>query len=164
MSLFQPKQPAKQSIIYDNDIASKIQQRRYQILVHSLLYYELDTNLVSDAKWSEWAEELVSLQKKYPEIAEKVIFSDAFRDFDGSTGFDLPYRDEQIVNIAYRLLRAHPDKNSVSALNAIHRVQTTQAEYKGFYDTYPEHRDNKTLPTQRKAVKKVEPAKRKKLF
>ena len=37
-------------ITYDNEIAARIQQRRYQVLVHSLLYYDLDVNLVSDYK------------------------------------------------------------------------------------------------------------------
>lgn len=164
MALFQTKpEPAKHSVTYDNEIASKIQQRRYQMLVHSLLYYELDTNLVSDAQWSRWAEELVKLQKQYPEISDNVIFADAFRTFDGSTGFDLPYRDEQVVNIAYRLLRSYANGKYSEAADSIRRLPTTPAQYEGFYSK-SKQAANKPSQIKRKEVRKVESTKRKKLF
>lgn len=151
-----------QSASYDNDIAAKIQQRRYQILVHSLIYYELDINIVSDHKWSEWALELVSLQKQYPDIANKVLFADAFKDFDGSTGFDLPYKDEQILNIAYRLLKSVKDNDYSEEAESLKYIRTTQALYSGFYVKNAVEESKRY--NQRKAVKKVEPSKRKKLF
>lgn len=84
-------------------IAEKIQQRRLQILVHSYLYYELDTNLVDDNTWANWAKELVALQNANPDLAKRVIYHEAFVNFDPSTGQGLPYNDEQIVKIATRL-------------------------------------------------------------
>lgn len=156
-----PQMPQK---LQKNAIAAKIQQRRYQMLVHSLLYYELNINLVSDSKWSEWAEELVQLQKQYPEISETVIFSEAFKTFDGSTGFDLPFRDEQIVNIAYRLLRSAKDIDTRDAIELLRGVQVTPAEYAGFYELHPQKSNKSSSVSQRKVVKKVEPSKRKKLF
>lgn len=59
------------------------------MLIHSYIYYELDSNIVSDAKWMQWAKELVELQKKYPHESEKVKWYELFKDFDGSTGFHL---------------------------------------------------------------------------
>lgn len=164
MALFQttPK-PVAPEVSKSNEIAAKIQQRRYQILVHSLLYYELDTNLVSDSKWSEWALELAALQKANPDVAKTVVFADAFKDFDGSSGFDLPYKDEQIVNIAYRLLKADSGNNA-NALNAIRGIRTTRAEYGEFYSNRSNAASKRSTSTQRKVVKKVEPVKRKKLF
>lgn len=85
-------------------IFEKIQQRRLQILVHSCIYYAMDTNIVSDMKWQEWANELADLQNKYPEIASTVLYADAFKGFNGATGFDLPYLDEDTVRRAQRLL------------------------------------------------------------
>lgn len=146
----------------DNDIAAKIQQRRYQILVHSLIYYELDINIVSDHKWSEWALELVRLQKQYPDIADKVLFADAFKDFDGSTGFDLPYKDEQILNIAYRLLKSVKDNDYSEEAESLKYIRTTQAQYSGFYAKSAVEESKRY--NQRKVVSKVEPSKRKKLF
>ena len=86
-------------------IAYKIQQRRYQLLVHSYIYYELNSNIVSDSKWSKWAMELVELQTKYPQIAEKVIYAEDFADWDGSSGAFLTYTNKpNIVKTANWLL------------------------------------------------------------
>lgn len=90
---------------YTNPIASKILQRRLQILVHSYIYYELDMNIVSDEKWSKWAMELVKLQKENQLVASKLPYAKEFLDFDGSTGYHLPYKNKEIVEKAERLLR-----------------------------------------------------------
>lgn len=159
MALFQTKsQGVSHSVTHDDSIAALIQRRRYQLLVHSLIYYELDANLISDDQWSFWAKELVKLQNKHPDISDKVIFAEAFRDFDGSSGYDLPYRDEQIINIAYRLLRCSDTGDSIRALNELRNVEPMPAEYKGYHTTPAKQN------TQRRAVVKNEPTKRKKLF
>jgi len=84
-------------------VAEKIKQRRRQMLVHSYLYYEKDTNIVSDAKWIKWAKELEQLQSEHPDIADKVEYAEQFVDWDGSSGAHLTY-DNQIIAIAERLL------------------------------------------------------------
>ena len=89
----------------DLDIATKIQRRRYQVLVHSYLYYEMNENLISDSKWSAWAVELAELQSKYPHIANKVPYDKDFIDWDGSSGAFLDYKDKpNIVTTAQHLL------------------------------------------------------------
>lgn len=94
-------------------IAERIQRRRYQILVHSYIYYEMNENLISDSKWSEWAMELVDLQTKYPRIAEKVIYANDFADWDGNSGAFLTYANKpNIVATANRLLRKEVPKKS----------------------------------------------------
>jgi len=95
---------------YDNftgkelEIAELIQQRRLQILVHSCIYYELNRNSISDELWDKWARELVKLQKHYPDIAKKVMYHDAFKDWDASTGAFLPLKDEWVMSMAHRLV------------------------------------------------------------
>lgn len=84
-------------------IAEKIQQRRLQILVHSYLYYEKDTNIVSDSTWSRWAKELEKLQNEYPELSNKISFADAFIGWEGSTGAGLPYLE--VADIAEKLIK-----------------------------------------------------------
>ena len=74
-------------------IAELIKRRRLQLLIHSCIYYEYNTNLASDNQWATWAIELEELQTKYPKIAEQVILAEAFKDFDHSTGYNLPTRD-----------------------------------------------------------------------
>ncbi|MBO5319045.1 MAG: hypothetical protein J6B01_04455 [Ruminococcus sp.] len=83
----------------DLKIAQKIQQRRLQIMVHSYLYYVKDVNIITDATWSRWAKELVELQEKYPDIAKQVIYSEEFKDFDGSSGAFFTY-DDYVINRA----------------------------------------------------------------
>ena len=90
-------------------IAEKIQQRRYQMLVHSYIYYELDSNIVSDTQWQNWANELAELQAKYPSIAEQVIYAEDFEGWNGSTGAFLTYKDKpNIIATARRLLPKTP--------------------------------------------------------
>lgn len=85
-------------------IATIIQRRRLQILVHSRLYYELNVNLIRDSEFDSFARELVILQRDYPEISEKVCYAEAFKDWDGSTGAFLPLNDEWVVRKASELL------------------------------------------------------------
>lgn len=85
-------------------IASKIQQRRLQMLVHSCIYYRMNTNLVTDYQFDKWGRELTELQQRYPDIASRVCYAEAFKDWDGTTGFHLPV-DNWITNKAHQLLR-----------------------------------------------------------
>lgn len=87
------------------DIASLIYRRRQQILIHSVLYYRMNENLIDDATWSKWALELEDLQNKYPEIAEKVPLHEEFKNFDHSTGSDLPLDNPWAINKAKYLLK-----------------------------------------------------------
>lgn len=92
----------------DLEIAELIQQRRFQILIHSCIYYQFDSNLISDKKFDSWARELAQLQLNYPEIASKVLYADEFEGFDGTTGFDLPIKNEWVMNKARKLLGKRP--------------------------------------------------------
>jgi len=91
-------------------IAEKILQRRYQLLVHSCIYYHLDQNVVSDTTWNKWSNELVQLQKLYPKIAEQVSLHEYFSDWDGSTGAFLPITQPWVIKIAYQLLDIKNEK------------------------------------------------------
>lgn len=88
----------------DLKVAELIQQRRLQVLVHSCIYYKFNHNVVSDMQFDKWAKELALLQKQYPEISDKVMYSDEFKGFDGSTGFDLPIEDEWVVEKAKKFV------------------------------------------------------------
>lgn len=88
----------------DFEITELINRRRRQILVHSVIYYRLNDNLVSDAQWAAWAVELEELQTKYPEIAAKCIYAKDFEKFEHSSGYNLPLTDPWAVNKARQLL------------------------------------------------------------
>jgi len=88
----------------DLEIAEKIQQRRYQLLIHSCIYYHLNKNIISDVQWDIWARELVALQRDYPDISEKVTLYEYFEDWDASTGAFLPITLDWVVRKANQLL------------------------------------------------------------
>lgn len=70
----------------------------------------MNDSIISDNTWSEWAKELVDFQNKYPEIARECIYAEAFKNFDGSTGFDLPLDDPWANHKAEYLLRIQEKK------------------------------------------------------
>lgn len=107
MGLVKPLNPHRQNRIdYVDETAALILQRRHQILVHSYLYYHYNMSLISDSQFDAWAKELVKLQADNPQLSEKVFYyRNAFRGFDGTTGFDLPYTDPRIARKADLLIK-----------------------------------------------------------
>lgn len=85
-------------------IKELINRRRRQVLVHSVIYYKLNDNLIDDATWSKWALELEELQNQHPKIAVKFPLAKEFENFDHSTGMSLPLDDPWAVHTAQYLL------------------------------------------------------------
>lgn len=85
-------------------VKEKIKQRRSQMLIHSFLYYHMDTSVVSDDKWQQWADELTKLQQQHPEECSIGFYDEEFADWDGSTGCHLP-RDAWVVDKSREVLR-----------------------------------------------------------
>lgn len=94
------------SALSNDELAELITRRRRQILVHSVLYYKLNQPTISDHTFDKWSKELAELQSEYPEIAATCEKHDEFKDFDGSSGHDLPIHTTENVNRAYRVLNA----------------------------------------------------------
>lgn len=80
---------------YWND-KTKIEYIQRRILVYSIAYYELNDNIVSDKYYDELSKQLVVLQKEFTDKNKSVVketqYGYVFKDFDGSTGFDLYHR------------------------------------------------------------------------
>lgn len=95
-----------------NEIAELINRRRRQVLVHSVIYYNMDDNIISDRQWSEWAMELAKLQKQYPDISKTCWRAEDFEGFEGSSGYDLPLDDPWAVVQARYLLRLHKARSA----------------------------------------------------
>lgn len=89
------------------EITALIKRRRLQILVHSAIYYRFNDSIISDHTYDAWSKELAELQKQYPKEAAQAPYAEAFADFDGSTGFDLPTSEPWVVNKAQQLLAYH---------------------------------------------------------
>lgn len=101
----------------EQEIREIITRRRRQILVHSIIYYTMDDNLISDHTWAEWAKELYDLQEKYPEIADECIYAEAFSEFEPSTGYNLPL-DDRWGNRKARQLLDYRDRTGKENKNA----------------------------------------------
>lgn len=81
---------SKQTLTVTNkDILNLINKRRRQILIHSYLYYKQDTNLINDFTFDKWCKELVTLHKQHPNESKQAVFPDAFKNWEGFSGFDL---------------------------------------------------------------------------
>ena len=77
-----------------------IARRRRQMLIHSYLYYRLDSPVIEDATWTHWAQQLARLHRKF---GRRIGFYDAaFADWNGSSGFHLP-ADADVVRVARRV-------------------------------------------------------------
>jgi hypothetical protein len=88
-------------------IKDLIKRRRLQMLVHSYIYYKLNDNIISNATFDMWAEELIDLQEKYPEISKEVELYDIFSEFNIiGDAIRLPLEDDsRIANRARWLLQ-----------------------------------------------------------
>lgn len=75
----------------DYTLLEQINYLQRQIIICSIVYYELDDNLVSDYVYDSWCKQLVELQAECEEVEQSNLWY-VYYDFDGSTGFDLFYR------------------------------------------------------------------------
>lgn len=86
------------------DVYHKIRQRRLQMLVHSFLYYRMDSNIISDFDFDHWGKELFELQRDYPAENKACDLYREFKDWTGASGYHLP-QYEWVGEIAHRLLK-----------------------------------------------------------
>jgi NAD-dependent DNA ligase len=91
----------------NDEIKALIKRRRRQLIVHSFGYYRMNDNIIDDHTFDRWSMELVELQEKYPELAKEVEYHEYFKDFDGSTGFDLPTHLPWVAGTWEQLKRYH---------------------------------------------------------
>ena len=94
-----------------DDIKSEILRRRKQILVHSCLYYQFNTNLIEDWQYDKIARRLAELQIAHPEISNNLGYHDKeFKGFGEDhcySGFNLPTSSPEVVAAAEMLLNMH---------------------------------------------------------
>lgn len=79
-------------------------------MVHSFLYYQLNTNIISDYTYDKWSYELAELMNNNKEIAAKSGYYNGFKNFDGSSGYDLPYSNPEVQSKGYQILRIHKER------------------------------------------------------
>lgn len=114
-------------IYFDNPYWSnklKISYLQRRIIVHSILYYELDNSLIDDWDYDGISKQLVRLMNETSEgECEKSDYWYCMHDFDGTTGFDLYNRlnkkdKSKLMNIALMVLDCYVNKKYERSLEA----------------------------------------------
>jgi len=82
-----------------------INRRRRQLHVHSVMYYFLNTSIVTDATFDKWAVELVELNKQWPQFKYAGYQYNMFEDWTGDTGMHLKVTDEALAMADWLLER-----------------------------------------------------------
>ncbi|GAB6153712.1 hypothetical protein JCM17380_24620 [Desulfosporosinus burensis] len=72
------------------------------MLVHSLLYYRMDSNIISDI--DHLGKELFELQRDYPAANKACNLYREFKDWTGASSYHLQ-QYEWVEEIAHRLLK-----------------------------------------------------------
>ena len=88
---------------------TKIQMIEQWVLVHSFLYYEADSPIITDQQFDHNSRQLAEALRKYPKSASQTRYSYCFEGYDGSTGHHLfgllKNKDKRyIMDTAYSLL------------------------------------------------------------
>lgn len=74
------------AIYWSNKLKCDYLQR--QILVHSILYYQMNESVISDKQYDKLCKQLIRLSKKTKNYNETQYYN-VFKDFTGETGFYL---------------------------------------------------------------------------
>lgn len=73
--------------IYWNDV-TKISYLQRHVIIHSLLYYELNESVISDKEFDSISRQLVKMQRNaLKDDFQNSQYYYCLKDFDGSTGF-----------------------------------------------------------------------------
>lgn len=104
MALFsiQKNQDEEQKII------ERIRMLRLNVLVHSVIYYKLGKNIITDEQFDKRCADLAEIQKKFPLISLKVkSYLKEFKNWDGKTsgGYKLPLQDKWANRKAHYLVK-----------------------------------------------------------
>ena len=89
----------------DEQIKELITRRRRQVLVHSCIYYNYDTNIITDEQFDKFCNELIKLQKEFPNLAEQCAYHEEMKKLSHASGFDLPYNMIDIRTKAQYLMQ-----------------------------------------------------------
>lgn len=116
----------------DQDIIDLIKRTRLQLLVHSYIYYRLNENVISDYQFDMLSKRLVDLQEANPELSKEVEWAEAFEDWDGSTGFNLPLGDSWVQNKGNYILKlSKENKDGTGKINGNSNVEKVDGDKTG---------------------------------
>lgn len=92
---------------YVQTTMERINNLRRILHTHSYIYYNLHTNLITDAKFDSFSNELVELQAKHPELVDSGYEPEMFADWTGDTGMHLPITDYVMERAEWLIQETH---------------------------------------------------------
>lgn len=99
----------------------KLNRLERLVLLHSIIYYELDENIISDHDYNKLAQLTAKKVQQYKDTKlKKTMYGYAFKDFDGSTGFDLMFKlkkkdKDYLKDLAMMVLGHYQDEQKKSS-------------------------------------------------
>jgi len=94
----------------NKEILSQINQLEQQILIHSIIYYRIGESIWTDKHYDVRAKELQRLIREYPEEFKESILYDDYKEFDWTTGMNLPLWNDKYTKIATWLVEYSNNK------------------------------------------------------
>lgn len=70
-------------------IKTRIEYIQRKIIICCIIYYQLNSSIMTDNEYTIICKQLKELQNKNPNITKETKYYYVFKDFDVSTGFDL---------------------------------------------------------------------------
>lgn len=98
---------------------TKIEYLQRMVIVHSILYYELNESCIKDSKFDILSKQLVRMQNDAElNVLESTMYYYCLNDFDGTTGFDiyskLNKKDKKyLMHIATLVLEKYNQGNGI---------------------------------------------------
>jgi NAD-dependent DNA ligase len=63
-----------------------------KLIIHSIIYYDYNTNIISDKEYDKCAKELEFLLNENNSIVSECYYHECLKDYSSATGFDLKYK------------------------------------------------------------------------
>lgn len=100
----------------DLTLTEQLEYATRQIIVHSIIYYELNYNCIDDKKYDAKLKWVYNFVMKHPDIAKNCYYANALKDIDPNTGFDLKDKldaehREYLYKIAMNVIKLHKEEN-----------------------------------------------------
>ena len=89
----------------EDDYIAVMSRLRRQIIVHSVIYYHFNRNLILDGEYDELCVKLYKMQQEHPLLCQHAAFAEDFIDYDPSTGMNFA-EHEWGLRAANRLLNS----------------------------------------------------------
>lgn len=110
--------------------AARILQLRRSYLVHCFLYYELDEAIISDELYWKMCDELIDLQKRYPELCASLPLHQECAGLGTDYSRPLKPNGEAFVRTDYRY------STITAALRLLHRHKKSRVSFEKFAERH----------------------------